>query len=309
VERWPPLPWDDWKDTCTTLHMWTQIVGKVKLELAPFLNELWEVGFHVTARGLTTGLIPVAARAFEVQFDFIDHQLVVEATDGEVTVMPLVARTVAEFYGDFMDGLRSLGIDVAIDTTPSEVPDPIPFERDTVHSSYDPEPVSRWWRILVGTAMVLQGYRSTFAGKSSPILFYWGGFDLAEARYSGRPAPVLENVPSFYRIAEDEENISCGFWPGNPTLSGVTFGEPAFYAYTNPAPAGLEGASVEPRDAYYDTRLGEFILRYEDARRAESPERAILAFFRSAYDAGATLAGWNRAFLDRPPPRVGHRGR
>lgn len=305
-ERWPPLPWDAWKDTCETLHMWTQIVGKVKLELAPFLNELWEVGFHLTARGMTTGIIPAGDRVFEVTFDFIDHNLYVVVSDGQVKTMRLVARSVADFYGEIMAIMRSLGIEVAISTLPVEVPDPIPFEQDRIHASYDPDSAHRFWRILVQTAQVLQRYRSPFAGKSSPILFYWGSFDLNETRYSGKPAPPPKGAPRFFQIAEDQENIACGFWPGNPNATGVTLGKPAFYSYTAPAPPGFKDAAARPGEAHYNSTLGEFILPYDDARRAASPEEAILDFFQSTYEAGARLAGWDRSRLERKPAQAGH---
>lgn len=297
---WPPLPWDAWKDTCETLHMWTQVIGKVKLELVPFLNQLWQVGFHLTARGLTTGLIPTDQRVFEVRFDFIAHNLEVAASDGQVKTMPLIARSVADFYQEIVAVLAAMGIEVRINTTPVEVPNPIPFEQDHVHAAYDPVPVHRWWRVMTQTATALQRYRSSFIGKSSPILFYWGSFDLSEARYAGRPAPALPDAPRFYQLAEDEENVACGFWPGNPSASGVTFAEPAFYSYIMPAPNGYREASVQPKEAHFDDRLGEFILRYDDARRAASPEQALLDFFQSAYDAGATLARWDRSRLERP---------
>src|SRR5919206_599739 len=235
-ERWPPLPWDAWKDTCETLHMWTQIVGKVKLELAPFLNELWQVGFHLTSRGMTTGFIPTGDRVFDATFDFIDHNLVVATSDGRLKAMPLMPRSVAGFYAEFMSVLRSLDIDVTINTTPVETPITIACDQNDVHASYDADYVHRFWRILVQTEKVLQRYRSSFAGKSSPILFYWGSFDLNEARYSGKPAPPPEGMPRFFQLAEDEENVACGFWPGNPNAAGIAFEEPAFYSYTYPAP-------------------------------------------------------------------------
>lgn len=305
ADHWPPLPWDAWKDTCETLHMWTQIVGKVKLELAPFLNELWEVGFHLTARGMTTGIIPAGDRIVEATFDFIDHNLVLAVSDGQVKVMPLVARSVADFYQEFMAVMRSLEIEVAINPVPVEVPDPIPFDQDRIHASYDADSVHRFWRILAQTAPVLQRYRSSFAGKSSPILFYWGSFDFSAARYSGKPAPPLTGVPRFFQIAEDEENIACGFWAGNPNATGVALGKPAFYSYTAPAPQGFADAAVGPDDAHYNGTLGEFILPYDDARRAASPEEVILEFFQSTYEAGAELAGWDRSRLERKPPEVG----
>lgn len=306
AQRWPELPYDAWKDTCETLHLWTQVVGKVKLELSPFLNELWNVGFRLTARGMTTGLMPYRDSVFEVQFDFVDHNLAVLADDGRVKQVPLVPRSVADFYADFMAALRSLGVDIEITTHSVEMPEAIPLDTDREHASYDPLYVNRWWRILVSTEMVLKRYRSSYVGKSSPVLFYWGSFDLAEARYSGRPAPRIEG-PRFYQIAEDEENVACGFWPGNATAGGVNLGEPAFYSYTSPAPEGFAKASVEPSSASFNSALGEFVLPYHDARSTESPDEVILSFFRSAYEAGATLRGWDRSHLERrPPPPLEH---
>jgi len=282
--------------------MWTQIVGKVKLELAPFLNEWWNVTFQVTARGMSTGLIPYRDRAFQVDFDFIDHNLSIHTDDGIVKAMSLVPRTVADFYGDFMDTLHAIGIEVAINPIPTEVLDPISCDVNRTNSSYDPDPVHRWWCIQVQTAKVLQRFRSPFAGKSSPIHFFWGSFDLSYTRFSGRPAPVPEGAPSFFQIAEDQENIAFGFWPGMTNFAGVTLGEPAFYSYIYPAPDGYSEASVRPGVAYFDRSLGEFILRYEDIRRAESPEEEILTFFQSAYETAATLAGWDRNALERAVP-------
>jgi hypothetical protein len=301
-DRWPALPWDDWKNTCETLHMWTQVVGKVKLELAPFLNEWWQVAFALTARGMTTGLIPYRGSAFQVEFDFIDHNLLIQSDGGITKSLALAPRTVADFYGDFMDTLNAIGIEVSINPLPSEVPNPIPFDQNQVNRSYDPDPVNRWWRIQVRTENVLQRYRSTFVGKSSPIHFFWGSFDLNTARFSGRPAPAPEGMPRFFQVAEDQENVACGFWPGNPNAAGVTFGEPAFYSYVYPSPDGYSDVSVQPSAAHFDKNLGEFILRYEDVRQSDSPEEDLLAFFQSTYEAAADLAGWDRGRLEKAVP-------
>lgn len=300
-ETWPALPWSEWGETCETLHMWTQVVGKVKLALAPFLNQFWEVGFHPTARGMTTGLIPYADRALDVSFDFIDHNLSIHTSDGLTKVLPLIPRSVADFYQELMAALHACGIDVAINTTPSEVLQPIPFEEDRVHASYDAAYAHRWWQIQTQTTKVLQRYRSPFVGKSSPILFYWGSFDLNAARFSGRPATPPPG-PIFLRLAENQENVACGFWPGNPTMRESSFREPAFYSYIYPEPAGYKEASVRPGAAYYNAELGEFVLHYDEARRAASPDAAILDFFQSTYEAAATLAKWDRAALEQPPP-------
>lgn len=298
-ERWPALPWEAWRATCDTLHLWTQIVGKVKLACAPFLNELWQVAFHTTARGLSTGPIPYRDGVFEVDFDFVDHDLILSTSEGRRRVLALGPRSVAEFYSDFMGALRALGIDCRINPVPVEIPDATPFPSDHAHASYDPEYVHRWWLILTRTDQLLEEYRSSFVGKSSPVLFYWGSFDLTETRFSGRPAQPPTGAPLFVQLAEDQENMACGFWPGNTSASGVTLAQPAFYAYTYPEPPGFREAPVRPGAAHYDEGLGEFILLYEDARRSESPEGAIRDFFESTYEAAATLAHWDRGLLER----------
>ena len=279
--------------------MWTQIVGKVKLELAPFLNEWWQVAFHLSARGMTTGPIPYQGRAFEVIFDFLDHNLLVHSSDGRTETLPLIPRTVANLYAELMAALRALGIEVTINPVPCEVPDPVPCHEDEVHASYDPEYVQRWWRIQLRTDAVLQRYRSAFVGKSSPIQFFWGSFDLSHTRFSGRPAPLAEGMPRFFQLAEDQENFACGFWPGNVNFAGITVGEPTFYSYIYPEPEGFREAAVRPGAARYDSRLGEFVLPYEAVRTAGSPEETLLDFFQSTYEAAATLARWDRDALER----------
>lgn len=302
VEPWPALPLGLWQETQETLHLWLQIVGKIKLELTPFLNEWWNVAFQVTPRGLTTGTIPYRTGAFEIVFDLIDHTVFIHASDGRTRSLPLVPRPVAGFYAEIMETLRTMGIDVTINPLPTEIPNPISCDIDDVHSAYDPEFVERWWRILLQTEKILQRYRSSFVGKSSPVNFFWGSFDLSMTRFSGREAEPPAGAPRFLQIAESQENAACGFWPGNPTMSGVTLGEPAFYAYIYPEPPGYKDAVVRPDAAHYDSRLGQFLLRYDDARRAPSPEGTILDFFESAYQAAAKLADWNRDFLERTPP-------
>jgi hypothetical protein len=222
---WPALPHEEWKDTLETLHMWTQIVGKVKLELAPFLNEWWEVGFTVTARGLTTATIPAGRRIFQVDFDFLDHRLDIRVSDGTARSLPLAPRSVADFYHEFMAALAAPGIQVQVMTTPVEVENTIPFDQDQVHAAYDAEYVTRWWRIMVQVERLLQQYRTTFVGKSSPVLFYWGSFDLNATRFSGRPAPERTWPARWRALAEDQEQAAAGFWPGSGTMQ-----EPAFYA-------------------------------------------------------------------------------
>lgn len=305
-ERWPALPYESWSDTCETVHLWMQIVGKTKLALTPFLNEWWEVAFHLTASGMTTGLIPYRDRAFEIEFDFHEHDLAIRTSDRRTAVMSLAPCPVAEFYAEFMDALRGLEIEVAIDPMPVEIPDPVPLDTDREHASYDPDFVYRWWRIQLETVKVLQRFRAGFVGKSSPIHFFWGSFDLSHTRFSGRPAPMAQGVPRFFQLAEDQENYACGFWPGNANSAGVTLGGPAFYAYAYPKPDGFEVAQVRPNAAEYDAELGEFVLPYEAVRQSGSPERTLLAFFQSTYEAAATLGGWDRGALERmPPPGVG----
>jgi hypothetical protein len=294
TELWPSLPFEAWKDTCETLHMWTQIVGKVRLALSPFENHWWHVPLYVTARGLTTSPIPYQGRTFEVDFDFIDHNLFIQTSEGTTKAMPLISRSVADFYQEFMASLRTLDIEVTINTLPSEVTNPIRCDEDVVHASYDPEYANRFWRILVQTDTIMKRYRSPFLGKSSPVHFFWGSFDLALTFFSGRRAPEREGADRMQREATSHEEISCGFWPGNDR-----FPEPAFYSYTYPSPSGLESSSLRPAEAFYSPQLGEFLLRYEDVRSADSPEQSLLDFFQSAYEAGATLAQWDRAALER----------
>ncbi|HLI05411.1 MAG TPA: DUF5996 family protein [Ktedonobacteraceae bacterium] len=297
---WPALPYEAWKDTLETLHMETQIVGKVALELVPFLNQWWEVALSVTARGLETMLIPSpTGGAFQIGFDFIDHNLAICTSDGRVKELALMERTVADFYKDFMAALQALSIQVKINTKPVEVGNGIPFEQDTTHRSYDPEYVNRWWRILVQTTRVLEQYRSYFRGKSSPILFFWGTFDLAEARYSGKRASPPQGADRIMRFSANEEGIECGFWPGSSRLQ-----TPAFYSFTYPEPQGLKNASIKPSAAHYDNNLGEFILRYDDVRQSNAPEQTLLDFFQSTYEVGAKLAHWNTQELEQQPPQI-----
>ncbi len=292
-ERWPPLPTDAWKDTYATLHMWTQIVGKVALALAPPLNHSWGIALHVTPRGLSTRPLPHDTRSFTIEFDFVDHRLVVRASDGEERALRLEPRTVAEFYRAVMAMLSDMRLGVKIWPVPVELPTPgIRFDEDTVHASYDPVYANRWWRILAQVADVFTRGRCSFVGKCSPTHFFWGSFDLAVTRFSGRRAPHREG-PAFMREAYSHEVISHGFWPGSgPVL------EPAFYAYAVPEPSGFRDARVRPDAAFYHRDLGEFILPYEAVRTAPSPEAAIGEFVDSTYARGAVLAGWDRAALE-----------
>jgi hypothetical protein len=294
AERWPALPYEAWRDTYQTLHLWTQIVGKVRLALSPFRNHWWHVTLYVTSRGLTTSAIPYHGGSFEVTFDFIEHNLGICTSEGTTKALPLIPRSVAAFYREFMACLQAMGIEVTINTLPSEVSNPIRCDEDEVHASYDPLYAQRFWRILVQTDTVMQRSRSPFLGKSSPVHFFWGGFDLALTLFSGRRAPERPGADRITREADSHEEISWGFWPGNDQ-----FPAPAFYSYTSPEPAGLKTAAIRPAAAFYSQELGEFLLRYDNVRSAPSPEQALLEFFRSTYEAGATLAQWDREALER----------
>lgn len=291
---WPSLPLEEWKDTYATLHMWTQVVGKIRLVQSPMVNHWWQVPLYVTTRGLTTTAIPYGHRTFEMDFDFIDHQLLIKTSEGATKNIALVPRSVADFYREVMATLRSLNINVKIYTTPVEVPDPIPFTEDYAHASYDAEYAHRFWRILVQTDRVFKEFRARFIGKVSPVHFFWGSFDLAVTRFSGRRAPAREGADAITREAYSHEVISHGFWPGSGAIQ-----EPAFYSYTAPEPTGLSQEPVGPSPAFYSQEMSEFILRYEDVRQADSPEDALMEFLQSTYEAGAKLANWDRASLER----------
>ena len=295
---WPALPYESWKETYATLHMWTQIVGKVALATVPPLNHSWGIAMHLTSRGLSTAVVPHGERSFTIEFDFIAHRLVVETSDGKVGVIELRPRSVAEFYRELMALLDDMSLAVKIWPMPVEIPSPIRFDQDLEHHAYHPVAANRCWQILVDVARVFTLSRCTFVGKCSPVHFFWGSFDLAVTRFSGRRAPPREG-PLFMRDAYSHEVISHGFWPGNATLPG-----PVFYAYAVPEPAGLKEARIRPDGAYYHRELGEFILPYERVRTAPSPDRAILDFVESTYDAAATLAHWDRAALELPESSV-----
>lgn len=292
-DAWPPLPYEEWKDTYATLHMWSQVVGKIALAQAPPVNHSWGVSLLVTARGLSTQPLPHGARSFTVEFDFIDHELIIRASDGARRALPLQPRSVADFYRGVMATLQAMGLPVKIWPVAVEIPSPIRLDQDTVHQSYDPEAANRFWRILVQVHRVFTASRCEFIGKCSPVQFFWGSFDLAVTRFSGRPAPPREG-PAFMRDAYSHEVISHGFWPGSgPVL------EPAFYSYAVPEPAGFKAAPVEPAAAFYHQEMGEFILPYEAVRTAASPDGAIAAFIESTYTQAATLGGWDRAALEQ----------
>ena len=293
-ECWPALPLNSWKDTCATLHMWTQIVGKVRLALTPLVNHWWNVPFYVTSRGLTTSRIPYGEKAFELRFDFIQHQLLLERSDGLVMFLALRPCSVADFYREFQEMLRAAAIEVKIWRMPVEVANPIPFDQDHEHASYDPEYVRRFWRILLSVDSVFTQFRSEFIGKSSPVHFFWGSFDLAVSRFSGRRAPPRPGADAITREAYSHEVSSVGFWPGGGTINGA-----AFYSYTSPEPKDFLESPIAPRAAFYDPQLGEFLLMYDAVRTAASPVSDLLQFCRSTYEAGAELAHWDRKALER----------
>ena len=295
-ESWPSLPRESWKDTCATLHMWTQIVGKVRLALTPRVNHWWNVPLYVSSRGLSTSTIPYGDRAFEIEFDFIDHKLDIRLSDGVTRELALKPRSVADFYHDFMAALRACGIEVEIWKMPVEVPDPIPFDADRIHAAYDPEYAHRFWRILLSVDSVCQEFRSRFIGKSSPVHFFWGSFDLAVTRFSGRRAPERVGADSITREAYSHEVISGGFWPG-----GGEIRDAAFYCYAAPEPAGFAQQTVRPRAAFYHPNLKEFLLMYDEVRATPSPSQTLLEFLESTYEAGANLAKWDRQGLERAP--------
>ena len=293
-ETWPPLPLEEWKDTCATLHMWTQIVGKIRLAQTPLVNHWWNVPLYVSARGLTTTAMPYNQISFEMEFDFIDHNLVVKCSDGATREVPLAPKSVATFYQETMSVLRELGIHVHIWRMPVEIPDPIPFDEDYSHASYDPDYANRFWRILQQCERVMQEFRGGFIGKCSPVHFFWGSFDLAVTRFSGRPAPAKPEADLITREAYSHEVISHGWWPGQGPL-----GKPAFYSYTAPAPPGLSDVKIRPAKAFYSTDMSEYLMFYDDVRTAINPDAALMEFLQSTYEAGASLAGWDRSALER----------
>jgi Family of unknown function (DUF5996) len=291
---WPELPLAAWKDTYATLHMWTQIVGKTRAALSPPVNHWWHVPLYVSSRGLTTSPIPAGPRTFEAEFDFLSHNLSIHASDGQMKFIPLYPRSVADFYREFMSTLSSIGIEVKLWKMPVEIPDPIPFDRDDQHASYDPEYANRFWRILIQADSILKVFRGRFTGKVSPVHFFWGSFDLAVTRFSGRRAPQRPDADSVTREAYSHECCSAGFWPG----AGIE--GPAFYSYAAPVPPGYSSQIVRPPAAFYHTGLGEFLLMYDDVRREPSPQAMLLDFFESTYAAAATLGQWDRTGFDVP---------
>jgi Family of unknown function (DUF5996) len=291
---WPALPLEEWADTYHTLHLWTQIVGKVRLTLTTLQNHWWNTALYVNSSGLTTSPIPYHGEMFEIRFDFINHRLEIHTSYGASRAVALAPKSVAAFYRELLAALRASGVEVEINRKPQEVPDPIPFDQDETHRSYDPEYANRFWRILLSTHLIFEEFRTRFIGKSSPVHFFWGSFDLAYTRFSGRVAPPRKGVIT--SEAYSHECSSVGWWPGGGEVKGA-----AFYAYTAPSPPGLGEQRVRPPAAFFHKPLGEFLLMYEDVRRAKSPRNDILAFVESAYAAGANLARWDRAALERPP--------
>lgn len=298
-EALPALPLNSWSDTLATLHMWTQIVGKVRLKLSPLVNQWWNVPLYVTARGMTTSAMPYQQRDIEVRFDFIEHKLTIETSEGRVVTMPLVAESVAEFYKKFMAALAELDVTVRIWTMPREVPDPTPFEQDRAHAAYDPVAVHKFWRILVWVDQVLKEFRAGFEGKASPVHFFWGSFDLAITRFSGRVAPERPGADSVTREAYSHEVSSAGFWPGGGDIKG-----PAFYSYAAPEPPGFAEQRVRPQAAFYHPQMKEFLLMYDDVRAAASPKTALMEFLQSTYDAAADCGKWDRKALERSNSRA-----
>ncbi|MGB5880900.1 MAG: DUF5996 family protein [Thermoanaerobaculia bacterium] len=297
---WPQLPNTEWTETLATLHLWTQIVGKVRLELSPWINHSWQATLYVTSRGLTTSPIPNGGNTFQIDFDFVDHNLLITTSDGSTVPLPLRPQTVADFYRDLMAALDSLGIDVSIHTMPNELEDPIPFPEDVVHSSYEPEQVHLFWRALVQSARVFEAFRARFIGKCSPVHLFWGSFDQAVTRFSGRPAPKhpggIPSLPDVVTVESYSKEVSsCGFWPGN---AGAP--DPIFYSYAYPTPEGFAEHPVKPDAAFWLADLGEFVLPYEAVRTSDDPDATLTAFLESTYEATADLADWDRADFERP---------
>ena len=292
----PALPYESWKDTLTTLHRWTQVVGKVRLALTPLVNHWWNVPLYVTARGLTTSVMPYANGDVEIWFDFIDHKLKIEISDGSCKELALRSETVADFYRSVMAALSELGVQVKIWTMPCELPpeETIPFEKDDKHKSYDPEAAQKFWHILVWADEVLKEFRAPFLGKASPVHFFWGSFDMAVTRFSGRRAPVRPDADPVTREAYSHEVSSAGFWPGDPR-----YPSPAFYSYAAPEPEGFAASTVRPKAAFYHPELKNFLLPYDDVRIAESPKVSLMEFLQSTYEAAANLGQWDRKALER----------
>jgi hypothetical protein len=299
---WPPLPFGEWQETAATLHMWLQIVGKIRMSLTPWTNHSWHVTLYLTARGLTTSPIPYDSRTFEILFDFLDHELRVHTSDGTERSLKLRPRSVADFYRELLSALQAMGISLQINLLPNEITDPIPFDQDEQHRSYDAEYANRFWRVLVQADQVFKEFRSRFCGKGSPVHLFWGAPDLAVTRFSGRPAPPhpggIPHMPdAITREAYSQEVSSLGFWPGNSTMP-----TPIFYSYAYPEPPGFSQAEVKPADAFYNAQLREFVLPYDAVRMATLPDAILLQFAESTYDAASRLGKWDRAALEEKKP-------
>jgi len=293
---WPELEWTQWSKTADTLHMWTQIIGKTRLALSPLQAHWWNVPFYVSARGLSTSAMPYGSEMLEIEFDFISHNLRYRLSNGSLLTTPLRSQSVAEFHREYLDNLATLGVSVGIDSMPCELSAPIRFEEDTEHATYDLDAAHRFWRVLLRVEQIFQQFSSRFLGKVSPAHFFWGSFDLAVTRFSGRQAPPRPDADAITREAYSHEVISAGFWPGNGG-----FGEAAFYCYASPSPKDMAQAKIQPAAASYNAALGEFILKYDDLRAESSPDIALLQFLESTYEAAANLANWDRALLERDP--------
>lgn len=304
ADIWLPLPVATWQDTNETLHLWTQIIGKIRLALAPKINHWWHSTLYVTPRGLTTSMIHDGTHNFQISFDFLNHQLLIETSDGITKIIELMPRSVADFYQVVMSTLKEIGIEVEIWTMPQEVADPIPFEQDTQHAAYNPEYAQRFWQILVQCDRLMTLFRSRYAGKCSPVHFFWGSFDLAVTRFSGRRAPDhpggVPNMADWVtRDAYSHEVSSCGFWFGKGTTEAL------FYAYAYPVPEGFKDYPVQPQEAFYSSEMQEFILPYDSVRQASDPDAMVLTFLQSTYEAAANLGHWDRAALEYSPVMKG----
>jgi hypothetical protein len=305
MENWPEIPYERWKDSYATLHLWTQVVGKIRLAQSPWLNHSWHVPLYVTARGLTTSSIPYRDRVFDIAFDFVDHELVLRVSDGTERRLPLRRRTVADFYAAVMAMLDQAGIPVRIDRIPNEIADAVPFDQDTAHSAYDAEYVQRFWRALLQVDRVFSQFRTAFLGKCSPVHFFWGSFDIAVTRFSGRRAPphpggIPHLSDSIVREAYSHEVSSAGFWPGG---TGVEY--PIFYSYAYPEPPGYRETPVRPSAASFNAALSEFLLPYDAVRTALNPDRTLLEFLQSTYEAAANAAHWERGALECDQGKAG----
>jgi hypothetical protein len=303
-DSWPSLPFAEWKETAITLHMWTQIIGKIRLTLSPWTNHSWHVTLYVTARGLTTSPIPHGSSTFDIEFDFIDHQLLIDKSEGARRTIELKPQSVADFYRIMMKTLADLELPVTINMMPNEIESPIPFDQDEEHRSYNREYANRFWRVLVQSDRVFKEFRSRFCGKCSPVHFFWGSFDLAVTRFSGRPAPPhpggVPHLPDeITREAYSQEVSSLGFWPGNTAAP-----TPIFYSYAYPEPPGFAEAKIQPGAASYQPKLREFVLSYDTVRTAEKPDEVLLDFAQSAYDAASKLGKWDRAALEEKKPAL-----